>query len=384
MDTLEPPDFSRPVHCLLGLPFDAIDLPVATKKVRSAASSRTPLFISTPNLNFLVACQSDSSFRNSVICSDLSLADGMPIIWFARLLGAPIRERVAGASLFESLRDSTIGPEENPLSVFFFGGPNGVAQTACERLNDSAMTTKSNSSGGLRCVGYESPGFGTVEEMSSAATIAHLNDSHADFVVVSLGARKGQEWIEYNRKRLNAPIISHLGAVVNMVAGTVQRAPRWMQKIGLEWVWRIKEEPTLWRRYFDDGKALLRLLLTRALPLAWMIRVHQPNLNQLSNSTFTVSKAEGCTRVNLSGVWVTQNLPPVRMALSQAISEHQDIELNLSNLTYADSAFLGMLLIMYGHQISNGRRLTIPFISQNARRLFHYSCLDFLLAPEGP
>lgn len=84
--------------------------------------------------------------------------------------------------------------------------------------------------------------------MSNAETIERINASGADFLVVSLGARKGQAWIMQNRQHLSVLLISHLDAMVNFVAGTVSRAQQWMQRFGLEWLWRIKEEPVLWRR----------------------------------------------------------------------------------------------------------------------------------------
>jgi len=84
------PSFDRPVHCMLGLPFDAVNLSEAVARVRHAVLTREPLFISTPNLNFLIASQKDPAFRDSVIHSDLSLADGMPILWLAKLLNVPI------------------------------------------------------------------------------------------------------------------------------------------------------------------------------------------------------------------------------------------------------------------------------------------------------
>ena len=217
------------MHCLLGLPIDAIDLAGAEKRIRAAAAARLPCFMSTPNVNFVIESRSDRAFRNAVLHSDLSVADGMPLVWLARLIGIPLRERVAGASLFEALR----GGEGRPLKVYFFGGPAGVAEAAGRRLAREAK--------GLACVGYESPGFGSVEEMSGEETIRRINASNADLLVVSLGARKGQAWIERNRSRLDVPVVSHLGAVVDFAAGTVRRAPAWMQRAGLEWLWRIKE-----------------------------------------------------------------------------------------------------------------------------------------------
>jgi N-acetylglucosaminyldiphosphoundecaprenol N-acetyl-beta-D-mannosaminyltransferase len=240
---------SRKVHYLLGLPFDAITLDAAVAKIRSCAASGKPCFFSTPNLNFLITSQRDEAFRNSVIRSDLSLADGMLIVWLAKAIGLPITERVAGSDVFEALRQKS---DAAKLKVFFFGGPPGVAERAAERIN--------REDGGMECVGYESPGFGSVEEMSSDATIDKINGSGAVFLVVSLGAIKGQAWIELNRSRLKVPVMSHLGAVVNFVAGNVRRAPVWMQKTGLEWLWRVKEEPSLWRRYFSDAIALVKLI----------------------------------------------------------------------------------------------------------------------------
>lgn len=251
---------NRELHWILGLPFDAISLAEAVQTVRNAARQRTPLFISTPNLNFLIASQKDPAFRDSVIHSDLSLADGMPILWLAKLLKVPIRERVAGSTLFEQLRYSPLQPEDRPLRVYFFGGPDGVAEKAANAINQDSTS--------MLCVGYCSPGFGSLDAISTPELLADVNASGADFVVVSLGAKKGQAWIERNRAHLQAPVISHLGAVVNFVAGNVQRAPVWIQRIGLEWVWRIKEEPSLWKRYLTDGFSLLRITVTQIIPAA--------------------------------------------------------------------------------------------------------------------
>ena len=260
----------RQVHWILGLPFDAVSLAEAMQTVRNAARQRTPLFISTPNLNFLIASQKDLAFRDSVIHSDLSLADGMPILWLAKLLKVPIRERVAGSTLFEQLRYSPLQPEDRPLRVYFFGGPDGVAEKAANAINQDSSS--------MQCVGYCSPGFGSLDDISTPDLLAHINASEADFVIVSLGAKKGQAWIERNRTHLHAPIISHLGAVVNFVAGNVQRAPEWMQRIGLEWLWRIKEEPSLWKRYLDDGLGLLHITITQVIPaILGRNRLQKPN-----------------------------------------------------------------------------------------------------------
>lgn len=241
-----------------GLPFDVVDTADAARRIVEAVREQRRLFLSTPNLNFLVAAQSDEAFRASVLASDLSVADGMPVLWLARLQGTPLPERVAGSTLFDALRHGA-GQAllARPIKVYFFGGPPGVAQKACEVLNAEHAAGQGHMLG----VGAQCPGFGPVEAMSPPEAIAAINASGADFLVVALGAKKGQAWIMHNLDRLQVPVVSHLGAVVNFVAGTVQRAPLAWQRLGLEWLWRIRQEPQLFRRYWSDGWALLRLVV---------------------------------------------------------------------------------------------------------------------------
>ena len=234
---------------LLGIDFDVIGLDETVARVRRAAALRQSLFLSTANVNFAVLASQDAAFRRSLDTSDLCVPDGAPIVWLARLMGLPLRQRVAGADIFEALRYGA----GDRLRIFFFGGPPGIASRAAEVINSEGR--------GMVCVGFESPGYGDVDSMSSPETIERINAARADFVVVSLGAQKGQAWIVRNRERLSAPVVSHLGAVVNFVAGEVLRAPQWMQRGGMEWAWRIWQEPALARRYAKDGLVLLTLVV---------------------------------------------------------------------------------------------------------------------------
>ena len=337
------PDLSRPVHDILGLPFDAVSCDEAVAAVLASVDSRAPLFISTPNLNFLIATQSDAAFRESVRVSDLSLADGMPVVWLARMLGVPIRQRVAGSDLFEAVR----GQEIRTVKVFYFGGPDGAAQRAGEQLNQLAAARHAEGrTPGMVCVGYESPGFGSLEDMSSPALIARINASGADFVIVALGARKGQAWIQRNRGQLEAPVISHLGAVVNMAAGTIARAPRWMQRGGLEWVWRIKEEPLLWKRYAYDGLAMARLMLAEVIPDMWRRRRWLRPAARLAHPATLVEAGEGPRRrVALQGIWTTGDCASLRAWLAQAWAHGEPPQVDVHRALYLDAAVRGLLAI---------------------------------------
>lgn len=362
------PDFNREVYCLLGLPFDAISLPSAVQHIKAAAAKRTPCFLSTPNLNFLIASQSDQAFRESVINSDLSVADGTPIVWIAKLLGIPIHERVAGSTLFEQLRADSA----TRVSVYFFGGMDGVAETACRRLNTEQS--------GIVCAGFESPGFGSIQEMSSSNTIEKINASGADFLLVSLGAKKGQAWIEYNRARISVPVISHLGAVINFVAGEVMRAPLWMQRSGLEWLWRIKEEPGLWRRYTTDGWGFLKLLLTRTIPYAWFIYRNKPKAPELASTLCEFHDDGRKIIIRLHGPWQQNNLGPLRECFSNSALAGKDVQIDMQNVTYIDSAMIGLLQLLHAELKQQGKTLALQSVNKRIIKTFRYTCTVYLHA----
>lgn len=334
------PDFERPVFDILGLPFDALSRTEAIQKILHAVAQHEPLFVSTPNLNFLIASQADTRFRDSIYASDLCVADGMPVVWLAQLLGVPIRERLAGSDLFEALRDQT----QRTVKVFFFGGPDGAAQAAAEQINAlAAQRAHRKEIAGVVCVGYESPGYGTLDEMSQPDVIARINATKADFVIVALGARKGQAWIVRNRGQLDAPVISHLGAVVNMAAGHISRAPRWVQSLGLEWVWRIKEEPQLWRRYASDGLALLRLMVSDVLPV--VVKRLMRKLKPETPARWVSERIGQMTCLRLSGAWSSTDMHTLRTLLD---THYQDasLEIDLRQAEYLDASIRGLLSII--------------------------------------
>lgn len=359
-------DFSREVYCILGLPFDAVTLEQATVRVRDAAARRTPFLLSTANLNFVVAARSDPTFRDSVIHSQLCVADGMPIVWVARLLGLPVRARVSGAGLFERLLVATSSP---PLRLFFFGGPPGVAELACQRINGE--------SGGLHCVGFESPGFVAIDAMSGDASLERIRCARPEFLLVSLGAKKGQAWIERNRGRLGVPVVSHLGAVVNFAAGSVQRAPVWMQMTGLEWLWRIGQEPSLWRRYAADAWTFASLFTSGVLPLAWQRWTQRCPPHR--EPGVALSRQGGAVTIALSGTLYAAGLGALRHAFTDATTSSARIELDLSGVKGIDAAAIGLLMLLHGHQRDAAQALVLCGESTALRRQFQRHQAEFLL-----
>jgi N-acetylglucosaminyldiphosphoundecaprenol N-acetyl-beta-D-mannosaminyltransferase len=357
------PDFSRNVYCVLGLTVDAVSFAEAKDKVLSAIKDRRRLLLTTPNMNFVTISFSSPKFRNSILCSDLCTADGMPLVWISRILGAPLDERVSGSNLFSTFIEDT----GTKLRVFLFGGEEGTAQAAAERLNGMDR--------GVNCVGHFYPGFTPVEEMATPEVLKVVNDSNADFLLLALGAQKGQSWIMDTERRLNVPVISHLGSTLNYIAGTVRRAPAQWQRLGLEWLWRVKEEPYLWRRYFKDFIMLIKLLLSRVIPSVAYRFLYSPTEADLKLAALSVCTDDNTQALGFKGPWDKRNLSLVRLALQEAFQSNSDIVLDFEQLSYADSAFLGLILLAYGYQHRARRRFSISRLgSQMPTILYLYGC----------
>lgn len=337
--------FERPVWSVLGVPVDALTLDEAMAEVRSAAAAGRPLSFVTPNLNWLVRALRDPAAMSQVREADLSLADGAPIVWLARKLGAPITERVAGSDLFERLREKQAG--QKPLRAFFFGGRDGAAEKANAALNAQP--------GGMIGCGFLNPGYGDVTSMGAAVIIDTINAARPDFIVVALGAAKGQAWISANRHRLHAPVIAHLGAVVDFTAGTVPRAPAWMARSGLEWLWRIKAEPSLFARYWSDGWALVRLVPGRLMPLRRRLaRLETAGAPLIDR----IVEGKGY-RLILSGDHAGDSIAALRSAYRAAAETHGDVTLDVSRLGRVDGQFLALTGLLQEQLKQAGRVLRV-------------------------
>jgi N-acetylglucosaminyldiphosphoundecaprenol N-acetyl-beta-D-mannosaminyltransferase len=367
-----PDDLARPVYCLLGLPIDAVEMPEVLLRIEAAAAGTAPLLFSTVNVNYLAFSEADPAFKAAILRGDLCVIDGMPVVWIARLMGLPIRRRIAGSDVFAALKSR---PSARNLKLFLLGGDDGVAEAAARAVNQRPDC--------MQCVGSINPGFGSLDEMSRAEIIDQINASGANFLIIALGAQKGHHWLLRNHNRLSVPIRTHFGAVLNFEAGTVKRAPHRMAKLGLEWLWRIKEEPRLWRRYWRDGQVLLRLFLARALPLAFATRLQRLRFAQ-SDQELHVDKVEAGTAVTLrlAGDAIAPYADAAISEFRAALNSQKQVLIDLSATRRIDSRFFGLLLMVRKQLEGSGRRLVLTGISPRIARLFRRNGVAFLLSHE--
>jgi N-acetylglucosaminyldiphosphoundecaprenol N-acetyl-beta-D-mannosaminyltransferase len=339
-------DLTREVYCVLGIPVDNVGMAEAVERLDAAISTKTPFLLSTPNINFIVNAMRDNDFRDTLVFSDLCLPDGMWLVRLAKLMGVPVRDRVAGADVLEALKTRRTG--DNPLKVFFFGGSDAAGHGASAAINARED--------GLHCAGSLNPGFGSIEEMSAEPVLSAVNAGRADFLLVALGAKKGQAWLHRNHAKLTASVRAHLGATVNFYAGAIKRAPSRWQAWGFEWAWRIKEEPMLWRRYAYDGLFVARIFLNRILPLAvWSLYLQWRKRLVGERLALEVAANRGRREISLGGDLTSGNVDKIAATLRSAISESDDIVLNLAGVRAVDARFVGLLYMLQKTLAKRGR-----------------------------
>jgi len=209
----------------------------------------------TPNTDFIVRSVKDIKFKNILNNSDLNIADGMPLVWMSRLLGAPIKEKVAGSDLvFKLCKTASI----EGYTIFLLGSLNNIALKAKKRLE--AFYPQ------IKIVGAFSPSFGFDKNDSELKEIIKMiNKSEPDILFVGLGSPKQEFFISKYSSEYKAKVSIGVGASIDFAAGVKKMPPQFLKKLGFAWLWRLCDEPKrLWRRYLiHDMKFFYYILLQK-------------------------------------------------------------------------------------------------------------------------
>jgi N-acetylglucosaminyldiphosphoundecaprenol N-acetyl-beta-D-mannosaminyltransferase len=209
-------------------------------------------FVVTPNVDHIVLLQYHSGLRAAYRDAGMVLVDGAPVLWASRLLQQPVPERVAGSDLVPALFDAA--SRTQPVRVFLLGAAPGVGQRAAEKIHRRWT--------GVQVVGTYSPPPGFERDPRENDNIhAAIRAAAPDVLIVGLGAPKQELWVHAHRDRLAAKVALCVGATIDFLAGEKSRAPVWMQRAGLEWLFRVGSEPRrLALRYARDAWIFPQLL----------------------------------------------------------------------------------------------------------------------------
>ena len=208
-------------------------------------------YIVTPNVDHMCQCYRNPRFRKAYDDAFLALPDGVPILWASKLCGTPLRHKLSGSDMVPLLCEFAA---RKGFSVFFFGGAPNTAAASAKALKRQHPH--------LEIAGVSCPPYGFEKDPQSIqAVIAHLRSVKPDICFVGLGSPKQELWLYEHHQATGVPVSMGVGGTFDFISGRIRRAPRWMQRAGLEWLWRLAMEPRrLGRRYLWEDLVFFKLL----------------------------------------------------------------------------------------------------------------------------
>jgi N-acetylglucosaminyldiphosphoundecaprenol N-acetyl-beta-D-mannosaminyltransferase len=243
----------RPIK-VWGVPFAPLTFAQTLDEVARRIAVRKPGYVITANLHYAMLTARDSRLPPLNDGAQFIVADGMPLVWASRWRTTRLPERVTGSDLVPAL---CARAAERDWRIFLLGGEPGIGDEAARKLREKYPT--------LQIVGVEAPPFRAPTPEEHAALIQRIRDSKADLLFVAFGQPKGELWMQENCAATEVPVSIQVGATLNFLAGHVRRAPMWIQRLGIEWVYRLWAEPKrLFGRYWSNGLFALRMLFRDA------------------------------------------------------------------------------------------------------------------------
>ena len=233
---------------ILGMPIDAMTMDDVLDRCRASLATRERTLVGVVNAAKMVRLRDDAHLRDSLLDCDVLLADGQSVVWASRLLRRAVPERVAGVDLFERLLELAA---RDGRSVYLLGARADVLATLQQRLGERFPA--------LKIVGARDGYFTDAEASTVAADIA---DSGADMLFLGMTSPKKEIFLGDYGETLGVPVLHGVGGSFDILAGVTKRAPLLWQRLGVEWLYRVLQEPRrVWRRYFTTNVTFIALVL---------------------------------------------------------------------------------------------------------------------------
>jgi N-acetylglucosaminyldiphosphoundecaprenol N-acetyl-beta-D-mannosaminyltransferase len=227
-----------PIATILKVHVHAVTNAQTLALIEEFIAAGRPRQLMTVNPEFVIAAQQDEEFRQIINRAALALPDGVGLLWAARFLRTtPLPERVAGSDLVVRLAELS---HQKGYRLYFLGAQEGVAAQAVSKLKARYPN--------LQVAGHYA---GSPAEVENEAIVQRILLARPDILLVAYGAPKQDKWIARNLERLQIPVAIGVGGSFDFIAGTAARAPRWMQRLGLEWLHRLLTQPWRWRRIWN-------------------------------------------------------------------------------------------------------------------------------------
>lgn len=240
----------RTTFQILGVRMDAAQIPEVIEQMQEWIRARERChYVAVTGMHGVTEAQHDPAFKKILNAADMVVPDGMPLVWVGRLRGHQLRRRVYGPELMLSFCEQTAS---KGYRHYFYGGALGVAEKLATVLQARFP--------GLQVSGIYAPPFRPLTQEEDEDVVATINRAAPDIVWVGLSTPKQERWMFEHRARLRAPVLIGVGAAFDINANSKKQAPAWMREHGLEWLFRLLQEPRrLWKRYLIYGSEFLLL-----------------------------------------------------------------------------------------------------------------------------
>jgi N-acetylglucosaminyldiphosphoundecaprenol N-acetyl-beta-D-mannosaminyltransferase len=240
---------------VLGVGISPINLDSALDQIHDWIVGDRRAYVCVCTVHTVMECQRSAELRKAVNAAGMVTPDGMPLVWLSRLAGHAQVSRVYGPDLMLAELQRSVS---TPHRHFLYGGGPGVAETLGQVMRGRFP--------GVEIVGTLTPPFAPVEELCTQEAATQINAARADIVWVGISSPKQERWMASMRPHLQAPVLIGVGAAFDFHAGRVRQAPRWIQRSGFEWLFRLSQEPRrLWKRYLVDNPIFLLKIARQGL-----------------------------------------------------------------------------------------------------------------------
>lgn len=231
---------------------DNLTMDEAVQRVNELVQLGRPSYVVTPNMDHICLLERDEEFAEVYKNADLILTDGKPLIWISKLRKQPIKQKISGSDFFPKVCEMAA---KEGYRIYILGAAEGVADKAARNLKSRFHN--------LSIVGTYSPSYGFEKDKKEIVKIMNMvRKAKPDILAVSLGSPKGEKFIYKYLTDMNVPVSMSIGATIDFEAGNVKRAPKWMSEHGLEWLFRISQDPKrMIQRYARDAKEIIPIMM---------------------------------------------------------------------------------------------------------------------------
>ena len=341
----------RQLVCILNTPIDVLDMSGVLTRLEEFIGEKRFHQVATANVDFVINAEADRELRHILRYADLVMPDGMPLVWASRKLGMALPERVTGADLVPAL--AALAAQKG-YRIYMLGAKPEVARQAREKLLQAHP--------GLQIVGCVSPPVQPLDIMDDAPLLSDIQAARPDILLVAFGNPKQEKWIYRNRAALqNVPICIGVGGTFDFIAGQTVRAPQWMQKSGLEWIFRLSQEPKrLWKRYTRDvGQFGSRFVAQ------WRVS----RLKQVAEPViWTESHFEDSLVLSAKGILDAGQQAELNARCEHILDLPANLILDFTHVTAIDAAIVGTLLNLPRRATYKGREVCLAGVNTRVRQ----------------